>query len=144
MRLHRYIAKITRPGSGETEFEVLGTAIGFFGMLAFLLTIMVSYSHRESTIIATIAIGSIYLLYWIATQIHRLLFFFQFIVVSITVTLFWIIDSDPLKNCSPSKDVLKFTRCESDYFSVIIWIIYFLLISIICSYYCIKLWRRSA
>ncbi|MFC4701724.1 hypothetical protein ACFO4O_16330 [Glaciecola siphonariae] len=92
MNLHRYKAKISAISTGESEFEFLGTWIGFAGMLVAIIDIIFFSHPREAVGLAGVIVGPLCFFYWVTTQHNQLIFIFNgictIVVVLLTVILF--------------------------------------------------------
>ena len=90
MNLHRYKTKFSLRSSGDTKFEVLGTWLGFGGMLTFIIDVALFSSAREAAAIASIAVFSSFFVYWLATQHSKVIYAFltlNMLVVSLLIII---------------------------------------------------------
>mgnify|MGYP000418641618 CR=1 FL=1 len=143
MRFHRYLIKITRPNSGETNYEVLGTLVGFSGLIAFILHAVFTTNMREATITTTIAIGSTYLIYWFSTQVKEVIYFLQLYLLALVVVLA-VVSINLNGTCNSITEEYWFLRCQDNLNAALIWLGYFLINGVCCFYYLRRVWRKNA
>lgn len=141
MRLHRYKVRITRSESGDRNFEVLGTLIGFLGMLAFVCSFAISTISSELTAIATFAIGLTFLIYWFATQFKKIIYFLQFYLISFVIFLSVLTFLFKGK-CGNETSEYWLARCNESLYVTVIWLCYFVAVSLICAVYVRKVWSE--
>jgi antibiotic biosynthesis monooxygenase (ABM) superfamily enzyme len=141
MNLHRYKVRITRPESGGDKFEVLGTLIGFLGMLAFGCSVALSSMSRELVGYATFAIGLTFLIYWFATQFKKIMYFLQFYLV-ICVVMLSILTYLFMEKCSNETSEYWLARCNENMNVTVLWLIYFVALSLISAIYVRRVWRE--
>ena len=141
MNLHRYKVRITRPESGDDNFEVIGTLIGFLGMLAFGCSVALSNMSSELVGIATCAIGLTFSIYWFATQFKKIVYFLQFYLVT-CVTMLSILTYLFVEKCSNETSEYWLARCNENMNVTVIWLSYFVALSLICAIYVRRIWSK--
>ena len=142
MNLHRYKAKLTSPGSGETRFEFLGTWIGFGGMLALIANVGAVDFARDVFGHFVLAVGVSYGLYWFATANKVFLYLLTFLsfILCLALTGFLLLGPD----CEALKVSYRINSCSRDETAKIIYAVYFGSLFVIGAYYANKVRKGAA
>lgn len=143
MNLHRYIAKISSPNSGESRFEFLGTWIGFAGLLLFILHVTVADNIRSASGTAIIVIGLSYCIYWFSTQHKYVIYLLALLTGIVSVLIGWSGVSN-LVSCHMIEYKYGGSNCNKMDFINFAYFVYFLSIFVISIYYIRGLRGRTA